>query len=119
MAMAERGQMQLFLPRNYNGTTVVEQGAVRVEVKPLGARSAKAEQQGKRLVYKNAYPNTDSLQVTKSGRSEEFLYLRNKMAPTVFDYQVHVGHRVQLHSEGGNIAFVDSQGQGVRTSALG
>jgi N-acetylneuraminic acid mutarotase len=114
IAMAERGRMQLFLPQNYNRATVVELGTVRVEVKPLGAQLAKAEQQGKTLVYKNAYPNTDSLQVAKAGRSEEFLYLRNKTAPTVFDYQVRVGKGVQVRLEGGSIAFVDSQSQGVR-----
>jgi WD40 repeat protein len=114
MAMAERGQMQLLMPQRYNGSTFVEKGNVQVEVKPLGARSAKAEQQGKTLVYKNAYPSTDSLQVMKSGRSEEFLYLRNKTAPRAFDYQVHVGKGVNLRSEGGSIAFVDSQGKGIR-----
>jgi N-acetylneuraminic acid mutarotase len=114
MAMAERGQMQLLMPQRYNGSTFVRQGDVQVEVKPLSAQSAKAEQQGKTLVYKNAYPNTDSLQVAKSGRSEEFLYLRNKTAPRVFDYQVHVGKGVNLRSEAGSISFVDSQGKGVR-----
>jgi hypothetical protein len=118
MAMAERGRMQLFLPQNYNSATVVELGTVRVEVKPLGAQSAKAEQQGKTLVYKNAYPNTDSLQVAKAGRSEEFLYLRNKTAPTVFDYQVRVGKGVQVRLEGGSVTFVDSQGHGVRIEKL-
>jgi Galactose oxidase, central domain len=114
IAMAERGQMQLFLPRNYSDPTVVEQGTVWVEVQPLGAQLAKAERQGKTLVYKNAYPNTDSLQVAKAGRSEEFLYLRNKTAPTVFDYQVRVGKGIQVRLEGGSVAFVDSQGKGVR-----
>jgi hypothetical protein len=114
IAMAERRQMQVFLPRNYNDPTVVDQGTVRVEVQPLGAQLAKAERQGKTLVYKNAYPNTDSLQVVKSGRSEEFLYLRNKTAPTVFHYQVRVGKGVQVRSQGGSVAFVDNQGKGVR-----
>jgi hypothetical protein len=114
IAMAERGRMHLFLPRDYNDPTIVEQGRVRVEVQPLGAQLAKAEQQEKMLIYKNAYPNTDSLQVAKVGRSEEFLYLRNKTAPTVFDYQVRVGKGIQVRSEGGSIAFVDSQSQGVR-----
>jgi N-acetylneuraminic acid mutarotase len=114
MAMAERGQMQLLMPQRYNGSTFVQQGDVQVEVKPLGAQSARAERQGKTLVHKNAYPSTDSLQVMKSGRSEEFLYLHNKTAPTVFDYQVHLGKGVNLHAEGGSIAFVDSQGRGVR-----
>jgi N-acetylneuraminic acid mutarotase len=113
-AMAKRGQMQIFSPQSYSGSTVVEQGAVRVEVQPLGAQSVKAEQQGKTLVYKNAYPSTDSLQVVKPGKSEEFLYLRNKTAPTVFDYQVKVSKGVQVRSVAGSIAFVDSQGQGVR-----
>jgi hypothetical protein len=72
-----------------------------VEVQPLGARLAKAEQQAKTLVYKNAYPNT----VLKSGRSEEFLYLRNKTAPTIFDYQVPVEKGVQVRSEGGSVLF--------------
>jgi N-acetylneuraminic acid mutarotase len=113
-AMAERGQMQLFSPQSYNGSTVVEQGTVRVEVQPLGAQSSRAQQQGKTLVYTNAYPGTDSLQVVKPGQSEEFLYLRNKTAPTVFDYQVKVSKGVQVRSVAGSIAFVDSQGQGVR-----
>lgn len=114
MAMAERGQMQLFSPQSYNGSTVVEQGAMRVEVQSLGARSVRAQQQGKTLVYKNAYPSTDSLQVVKPGRSEEFLYLRNRTAPTIFDYQVKVSHGTQVRSEAGSIVFVDSRGRGVR-----
>jgi N-acetylneuraminic acid mutarotase len=114
VAMAERGKMQLFLPQHYNGFTIVEQGAVRVEVQPLGAQVARAERQGKTLVYRNIYPSTDSLQVVKPGRSEEFLYLRERSAPQSFDYQVRVGQGVKVHSVRGSIAFVDSRGRGVR-----
>jgi N-acetylneuraminic acid mutarotase len=114
IAMAQRGQMQLLMPQHYNGSTVIEKGAVRVEVQPIGAQPARAEQQGKTLVYKNAYPNTNSLQVIKQGKSEEFLYLRNSSAPKTFDYRVKVGNGVQVHSQAGSVAFLDSQGQGVR-----
>ncbi|MBC7880943.1 MAG: hypothetical protein H7Y37_06365 [Anaerolineae bacterium] len=114
MSMAQRDQMHLFLPPTYNGITVVEQGKVRVEVQPLRAQSAKAERQGKVLVYKNAYPNTDSLQVVKQGQSEEFLYLHNSTSPTIFDYKVKVSQGVKIRSVAGSIAFVDSRGQGVR-----
>jgi Kelch motif/Galactose oxidase, central domain len=112
-AMAQREQMQLLLPQRYNGSTVVEQGKVRVEVQPLGAQSARAEQQGKTLVYKDAYPSTDSLQIVRAGKSEEFLYLRNSKAPRVFDYRVQVSQGVQVRSKGGSVAFVDSRGKGV------
>jgi WD40 repeat protein len=114
MAMAMREQMHLFLPPTYNGITVVEQGKVRVEVQPLRVQSAKAERQGKTLVYKNAYSNTDSLQVIKQGQSEEFLYLRNSNSPKVFDYKVKVSQGVKIRSVEGSVAFVDSRGQGVR-----
>ncbi|MBC7883362.1 MAG: hypothetical protein H7Y37_18890 [Anaerolineae bacterium] len=114
MAMAQREQMHLFLPHTYNGKTVVEKGKVRVEVQPLGAQSAHSERQGMALVYKNAYPNTDSLQVVKQGQSEEFLYLRNSNSPKVFDYKVKVSQGVQIRAMEGSIAFVDSRGQGVR-----
>jgi uncharacterized delta-60 repeat protein len=114
LAIAKRGQMQLFLPQRYSGSTVVEQRAVRVEVQPIGAQSARAEQQNKTLVYKNAYPSTDSLQIVRAGRSQEFLYLRNSKAPRVFDYRVKVSKGVQVRSETGSVAFVDSRGQGVR-----
>jgi N-acetylneuraminic acid mutarotase len=114
MAMAMRKQMHLFLPPTYNGTTVVEQGKVRVEVQPVRALSAKAERQGKVLVYKNAYPNTDSLQVVKQDQSEEFLYLRDSTSPTVFDYKLKVSQGVQIRSVAGSVEFVDSRGQGVR-----
>ncbi|MBC7883350.1 MAG: hypothetical protein H7Y37_18825 [Anaerolineae bacterium] len=113
LSMAKRCKLQLFLPKHYNGSIVVERGAVRIEVQPLGSSTSKAELQGKTLVYKNAYPSTDSLQVVNLGRSEEFLYLRNSTAPRVFDYRVRVGQGVQMHSIGRGVAFLDAQGRGV------
>jgi len=114
VAMASREQMQLFAPARYTEAFVVEQGQVTVALEAIGAKPAPLQQQNKNLIYRNIYRQTDSLQVIRGGRSEEFLYLRDKSAPTVFEYRLRTSAGVRVKTEGTTVAFRDSQGRGVR-----
>jgi hypothetical protein len=78
-AMAERngaGEFNAFFPQQYAEPFVVEGGGVSAALRPLGAAAAAAAIENGKVVYRDAYRETDSLHALSAGRSEEFLYLR-------------------------------------------
>ena len=124
MAMARRqgtsGGMGLasFYPAHYGEPFVVEGEGVRVAVRPVGGTDAAAEIDNGQVIYRNAYPETDSVHVVSSGRSEEFLFLQDECAPREFAYEVgelSVGTRVELVN--GEVRFTNKEGYGVKIEA--
>ncbi len=70
------------------------------------------------MIYRQAYPETDSVHVVSAGRSEEFLYLQNECAPREFAYElseVSAGARVELVA--GEVRFTNEAGRGVKIEA--
>jgi Galactose oxidase, central domain/Kelch motif len=109
LAMAERqaDTLQTFFPNRFGDAFVVEGGNTKVTLQALHANtSAPIEIQAGKVVYKNAYRQTDSLHVVKSGASEEFLYLKQKSAPHQFDYALHVQKDVTVKLVSGKVAFI-------------
>src|SRR5262249_18732182 len=78
LAMARRqgasGGMGLesFYPARYGEPFIVESEGVRVAVRPLGGTEAAARIDNGQVIYREAYPETDSVHAVSSGRSEEF-----------------------------------------------
>ncbi len=109
MAMAERqtNSLQTFFPSHFGDAFVVEGGKTKVTLQALQANtSAPLEIQAGKVVYRNAYRDTDSLHVAKAQSSEEFLYLKHNTAPKQFDYAVHVEKGVKVKLDGGQVVFV-------------
>ncbi|MEO8035872.1 MAG: kelch repeat-containing protein, partial [Acidobacteriota bacterium] len=75
-------------PRSYDQPLVVESGSQRLVLRAVGARSAAVTQSGGKLVYERAYESTDTVEVARDGRSEEFLLLHDEHAPLVYDYEI-------------------------------
>ena len=70
------------------------------------------------MIYRSAYPETDSVHVVSAGRSEEFLFLQDECAPREFVYElseVSAGTRVELVK--GEVRFTNKSGQGVKIEA--
>ena len=70
------------------------------------------------VIYRQAYPETDSVHVVSAGRSEEFLFLQNECAPREFAYELSelsAGTRVELVN--GEVHFTNKAGHGVKTEA--
>ena len=70
------------------------------------------------MIYREAYPETDSVHVVSAGRSEEFLFLQNECAPREFAYELSelsAGTRVELVK--GEVRFTNKAGQGVKIEA--
>ena len=70
------------------------------------------------VIYRHAYPETDSMHVVSSGRSEEFLFLENECAPREFEYELSelsAGARVELAK--GEVHFTNKTGHGVKIEA--
>ncbi len=63
---------------------------LELQVRALGASVAAAASDGAATVFRDAYSDTDVVQVASPGRYEELLFLRGPSAPRRFDYQVIV-----------------------------
>lgn len=113
------GEFKAFFPERFTDSFAVEGGGVSAVLRPLGARSAVAEQEDGHVVYRDAYRATDSLHVIGAQRSEEFLYLRNAEAPRRFEYElteVKGAAEVRLE-ENGAIQFSGENGRGLQIEA--
>ena len=124
LAMARRqgtsGGMALasFYPARYGEPFVVESKGIRVAVRPVGGSDVGAQIDNAQVLYRNAYPETDSVHVVSSGRSEEFLYLQSECAPREFAYELSelsAGTRVELVN--GEVRFTNKAGQGMKIEA--
>ena len=106
----------------YPGVTarpfVVEGQGVRVAVRPVGGTDVAAHIDNGQVIYREAYPETDSVHVVSAGRSEEFLFLQNECAPREFAYELSelsAGTRVELVN--GEVRFTNKAGHGVKIEA--
>ena len=94
LAMARRqgaaGNIGLasFYPARYGEPFVVEGQGMRVVVRPVGGTDAAAQIDNAQVIYRQAYPETDSVHVVSSGRSEELLFLQSECAPREFGYEI-------------------------------
>lgn len=119
--MAERngaGELNAFFPQQYAEPFVVEGGAVSVVLRPLGATGAASTIENGKVVYRDAYPETDSLHAVSAGRSEEFLYLRSANAPRRFEYELSdINGAREVSVEGGAVRFKNDTGPGLQIEA--
>src|SRR5262249_28716809 len=124
LAMARRegasGGMGLesFYPARYGEPFIVESEGVRVAVRPLGGTEAEARIDNGQVIYRQAYPETDSVHAVSSGRSEEFLCMQSEGAPREFAYEISelsAGTRVELVN--GEVFFRNKGGHGVKIEA--
>ena len=123
LAMARRQassgmELASFYPARYGEPFVVEGEGVRVAVRPLGGTDVTAQIDNGQVIYRQAYPETDSAHVVSSGRSEEFLFLENECAPREFAYELSelsAGTRVELVR--GEVRFTNKAGHGVKIEA--
>ena len=125
LAMARRqgasggNELASFYPKRYGEPFVVEGEGVRVALRPVGGTDVAAEidDDGK-VIYRQAYAETDSVHVVSAGRSEEFLFLQNECAPREFEYELSelsAGTRVELVN--GEVRFTNETGHGVKIEA--
>src|SRR5436190_616302 len=111
-------EIKAFFPSQYTGSFAVEGGGVSAVVRPLGALPVSAVTENGQVVYYGAYPETDSLHVVSSGRSEEFLYLRGQDAPRRFDYELsEIKGARKVMIEKGAIRFAGEAGCGLQIDA--
>ncbi len=124
LAMARRqgaaGNIGLasFYPARYGEPFVVEGQGMRVAVRPVGGSDVGAQIANGQVIYRGAYPETDSVHVVSSGRSEESLFLQSECAPREFAYEISelsAGTRIELVK--GEVRFTNKAGQGVKIEA--
>ena len=107
-----------FYPARYGEPFVVEGEGVRVAVRPVSGTDVTAQIDNGQVIYRGAYPETDSMHVVSAGRSEEFLFLQNECAPREFAYEISevtAGTRVKLVN--GEVRFTNQAGNGVKIEA--
>src|SRR4029079_13129335 len=119
LAMARRQgtssgmEFSSFYPARYGEAFVVEGQGVRVAVRPVGGTDVAAHIDNGQVIYREAYPETDSVHMVSAGRSEEFLFLQNECAPREFAYELSelsAGTRVELVK--GEVHFTNKAGSG-------
>ena len=122
LAMARRhkasGELGTFYPARYGEAFVVEGQGVRVAMRPVGGSDVEAQIENGQVIYRKAYPATDSVHVVSGGRSEEFLYLESEDAPREFVYEIRevsAGTRVEVVN--GEVRFTNEAGTGVKIEA--
>lgn len=87
--------LNLLFPKRFDMPFVVAGNGVRVTMRNLGVSPSRLQVvhdpssvDGKgEFIYQAVYPHTDSRHRVEHGRSEEFLYLHNELAPTTFEYE--------------------------------
>jgi N-acetylneuraminic acid mutarotase len=122
MAFAQRhgGDAALVptFPERYCDGVQVRGNGMTVSLRPLGSTAARGQIENGKLVYHNAYPSTDSLNVVSQGKSEEFLLLRDGLAPRRFEYDVSAASGVTNISLSDNaVHFTNAQGQQMEIEA--
>jgi hypothetical protein len=124
LAMAQRhgasGGMGLasFYPARYGEPFVVESEGVRVALRPVSGTDVTVQIGNGHVIYRNAYPETDSLHQVGAGRSEEFLFLQNECAPREFAYELsELSAGTQVELVNGEVHFTSKAGQGVKIEA--
>jgi N-acetylneuraminic acid mutarotase len=106
--------LRAFFPSSYDDPFVVEGDGIRAAVRAIGAFRAPASDDGGRMVYRGAFPLTDSLHVVLGDRTEEFLLLRNEGAPVRFQYEiVESAGAEQIFLHEGAVRFLGSNGRGL------
>jgi hypothetical protein len=124
VAMARRQEasdgmgLASFYPARYGEPFIVQGQGVRVAVRPVSGTDAAAQIDDGQVIYRGAYPETDSVHAVSSERSEEFLFLQNECAPREFEYELSelsAGTRVELVK--GEVHFTNKAGQGVKIEA--
>ena len=126
LAMARRqgasGGMELasFYPARYGEAFVVEGEGVRVAVRPVGGTDVTAQIDNGQVIYREAYPETDSVHVVSAGRSEEFLFLQNECAPREFAYELSEAERRDARQigEGRSALYQQGRARGEDRSAV-
>jgi hypothetical protein len=123
LAMARRQSagntgLTSFYPARYGEPFVVEGEGVRVAVRPVGGSDVGAQIENGQVIYRNAYPETDSMHVVSAGRSEEFLFLQNECAPREFAYELsELSAGTRVESVNGEVHFTNKAGHGVKIEA--
>src|SRR5262245_45033961 len=80
LAMARRQEasgvmgLESFYPARYGEPFIVESEGVRVAVRPVGGTDAAARIDNGQVIYRQAYPETDSVHAVSSGRSVAACY---------------------------------------------
>ncbi len=98
--------LEAFFPERFDQPFVVEGGGVRAALWAVGGHRSPAEVTDGKIVYREAYPHTDSRHEIESGRSEEFLYLKDESAPRQFEYDLaEVSGADDVLLRGGAISF--------------
>src|SRR5262249_48415611 len=121
LAMARRNganELASFYPARYGESFVVENAGVRVAVRPLGGSDVGAQVDNGQVIYREAYPETNSGHAVGGGRSEEFLYLQSECAPREFAYEISemsAGAHVELVK--GEVRFTNKAGHGIKIEA--
>ena len=93
---------------------VVEGEGVRVVLRPLGARGARAQREPGALLYRGAYAETDAWHVPTSEWTEEHLHLRSRRAPRRFVYEVlATAGATRVALDGGQVRFLAPDGRGL------
>jgi hypothetical protein len=124
LAMARRlgasggSEFSSFYPKRYNEPFVVDGHGVRVAVRPLRGTDVAAQIDNGQVIYRGAYPETDSMHAVSAERSEEFLFLQDQCAPHEFEYELSelsAGTRVELLK--GEVHFTDKAGHGLKIEA--
>ncbi|MBX0328115.1 hypothetical protein K2Z83_10540 [Oscillochloris sp. ZM17-4] len=104
LAMARRSApadgLSAFFPQRFSDPLIVSQGAAQVRLQALDAASVAGAVEDGALVYREAYPATDSVYLAGDGQVKELLYLRDAGAPTRFAYTLDAGADAQVTRDG-------------------
>ena len=106
--------VRVSFPSLASDPVVAEGDGVRVVLAPLGASRARAEVDGAAIAYRDAYRETDALQLAKPGSTEEYLHLRAPSAPRRFEYAIlETEGAARVFVDNGQVRFVDGSGRGL------
>ena len=123
LAMARRqgasGGMKLasFYPERYREAFVVEGEGVRVAVRPVGGSDVGAQIENGQVIYREAYPETNSVHVVGGGAAKSFSICKVNVRRGSLRMRSRSERRDARELVNGEVHFTDKAGRGVKIEA--
>lgn len=104
----EENSLESFFAANFNKGVEVRKDGFVLKMRPLNARDGKSKVKGHQKTYLEVWDNVDVQYQVHAGKLKEFIILKDKKAPHVYQFEIETNKQLEIKErEGGNLTFVD------------
>lgn len=110
-------RLNVFFPDNYTRFFEIKVGSVQLKLRALESTKVAAQIEDGSIVYRNAYAQTDILNIIAGQQSKEFLLLKSLEAPTTFEYELQANSGVTAQIQNGSVQFISEKNSSLHIDA--